>query len=212
MHKIREKLLEIMESRNLGKMTLRQIGGLIGEKDKPQKIKHHLTQLQKRGLIRIDRFNKIISKIVKGKIGKSGLVSIPIVGAANCGVATIYADQNIEGYLKISRKFLKKTKDIFAIKAIGPSMNKADINGNSIENDDYIIIDKKGRVPNNGDYVLSVIDNVANIKKYIEDRKNDRIILLSESTEDFPPIYIHPDDNYLINGKVVQVIKKPKIA
>lgn len=211
MHKVQEKILSVMENHDLSKMSFREIGGLIGEKDSPQKVKHHIMQLQEKGLVRLDQHNKPVKKISRGKIRNSDLVSVPIVGTANCGVATIYADQYIEGYLRISRKILERVRNIFAIKAVGPSLNKANIGGNSIEEGDYVVIDREDKSPTNGDYVLSVIDEVANIKKYVRDKDNDRIILLSESTEDYPPIYIHPDDSFVINGKVVQVIKKPKI-
>lgn len=48
------------------------------------------------------------------------------------------------------------------------------------------------------------------LKKFIE--KDNQIILISESTKDYPPIYIHKNDfaKYMINGKVIQVIKKYK--
>mgnify|MGYP001615933644 FL=1 len=145
-------------------------------------------------------------------MANSKLISVPILGSANCGPATIYAEQNIEGYLKISGKLLSRKKNIFAIKASGYSMNKANINGERIEDGDYVIVDPKYQNFKNGDYVLSAIDGVANIKRYFNDKENKRIILLSESSASFSPIFIHYDDldGYLINGKVIQVIKKPK--
>ena len=51
---------------------------------------------------------------------------------------------------------------------------------------------------------------MANIKKFFLDRENRQVVLMSESTKDFPPIYIHEDDEFMVNGKVVQVIKKPR--
>jgi len=93
---------------------------------------------------------------------------------------------------------------------VGPSMNMAKTPGGSIENGDYVIIDSVDRVPNNGDYVVSVIDGCANIKKFLEEE--NRVVLISESStpEKFPPIFIYEGDEFLINGKVVQVVKKPK--
>ena len=142
------------------------------------------------------------------------LVSLPIIGSANCGPATIYAEANIEGYLKISPKLLPRAKNIFAIQAVGYSMNRANINGRAIENGDYVIIDADYKQPKNNDYVLSIIDGVANIKKFIQDVKNKMIILVSESTRNYPPIYIHKDElmNYLVSGRAVQVIKRPKLS
>ena len=52
---------------------------------------------------------------------------------------------------------------------------------------------------------------MANIKKYVLEKENERILLISESTKNYPPIIIHWDDDFLINGKVIDVIKKPKM-
>ena len=57
MHKIQEKIMNVVNSKNLSGMTLRAIGDLIGESS-PQKIKHHLGQLAQRGAIKIDTKTK----------------------------------------------------------------------------------------------------------------------------------------------------------
>jgi len=209
MHTIQEKILNLVESKNLSGLTLREIGELIGEKF-PQKIKHHLDQLKKKGFLVIDTKNKKIAKKIHTSSIQSNMLSVPIVGSASCGPATIFANENIEGYIKISRSLLKKCKNIFAIRAQGLSMNKSIVNGNNIEDGDYLIIDSSDTSPSTGDVVLSIIDEMANIKKYVWDEENNQIVLVSESTKDIPPIYIHEDDSFMINGKVIQVIKKPK--
>ena len=207
MHKIQERLLQLIEHRNLGPLTLREIGELINEKY-PQKIKHHLDQLDKKGLIKIDKRNKIIKKTESGRIEGTSLVSVPILGTANCGPATFYAEENYSGHLKLSGSFLKKKTDVYAIKADGLSMNQAKINGNTIDSGDYLIIDPSKTEPEDGDIVVSVFDDVANVKRFKYDQVNKRIILSSESSGDFPPIFIHEDDNFHVAGKVIQVIKK----
>ena|SRR3989344_975758 len=211
MHTIQEKILKISAGRNLADMSLREIGKLIGEPS-AQKIKHHLLQLEKNGLIQMDRLAKVMVKTRPGQLYRSALMAVPILGSANCGPATIYAEENVEGYLRISGKLLTKKKDVFAIKASGYSMNKANINGESIDDGDYVIVDPSYRSVKNGDYVLSIIDGMANVKRYFEDKENKRIILLSESSASVSPIFIHYDDldSYLVNGKVIQVVKKPK--
>lgn len=207
MHTIQEKLLKIVDEKNIGGLTLRQIGDLIGE-SLPQKIKHHLSQLERKGFILIDKKNKKISRI-SNKAKTDGLfVSVPIVGSANCGPATIYADQNIEGYLKISKRFISNKKGLFAIKAEGYSMNQANIAGKNIEPGDYVIVDSKNVSPHDGDYIISIIDGMASIKKYRLDKKNSRIALLSESTQEYTPIFIHEADDFMINGKIVDIVKK----
>lgn len=209
MHPIQEKLLKVIDDKNIGSLTLRQIGGLIGEK-LPQKVKHHLSQLERKGFILIDRKNKNISRISnKAKAGDI-FISIPILGTANCGPATIYADQNIEGYLKISKRLVPNKKSIFALRAEGNSLNRANIGGKNVESGDFVIVDSENTSPRDDDYVVSIIDNMANIKKYRSDKNHSRVALLSESTQEYSPIFIHENDDFRISGRVVDVVKNLK--
>ena len=205
MHIIQEKLLKELNRKNLSGMTLREIGSLVGEKS-AQKIKHHLNQLSKRGFI---AYNPVKREIKKAqKISKEGFVSLPIVGAANCGPATIFAEENITGYLKVSKRLAPHGGKLFILRAEGDSMNKANINGKNIENDDFVIVDAEQKNPEQGQYIVSIIDEMANIKKFVPDPQNKRIVLKSESTNEYLPIFIHEEDKYEISGRVVGVIKK----
>ena len=91
-------------------------------------------------------------------------------------------------------------------------MNKARINGQTIEEGDLVVIDSD--LPNrlNDKYVLSIIDGLANIKLFHQDKKNGQIVLSSVSTKEYTPIYIHAEDDisYIVSGVVVGVLKKPK--
>jgi SOS-response transcriptional repressor LexA len=87
-------------------------------------------------------------------------------------------------------------------------MNSANIRGKSIEDGDYIIVDKiDGYTPQDNDIVISNIGGLANVKRF--KRELDRIVLLSEShrQRDFSPIFIDEQDDYTIEGKVVDIIK-----
>ncbi|MCD8527991.1 MAG: hypothetical protein LRY41_01515 [Candidatus Pacebacteria bacterium] len=210
MHPIQKKLLDLITMKNMSGKTLREIGYTVGE-ESPQKIKHHLTQLQKKGFIVYDSKNALIQKKERKSSLASPFVSIPIVGMANCGPATIFAEQNIENHLKVSSRMLPKTEGIFAVRADGISMNRAKINDKTIDDGDYLIIDSTYLAPKNKDIVLSIIDEQANIKRFIRN-EDGSIVLMSDSTRDFPPIYIHEDDEFFINGKVIDVIKKPKLS
>ena len=212
MHKIQQAILELASQKNIGTMTLRELGEHIGEKH-PQKIKHHLNQLQAKGLLGENNKPRLLKENKTTGSGHAQMISIPILGAANCGIAKIYAAENLEGYLTVSSGMVPKKKKLFAVHAVGISMNRSNINGKSIEDGDYAIIDAENLHQKNGDYVLSVIGGSANIKRFFKDSENNQIVLVSESTQDFPPIYIHPKDfsEYMVNGKVLQVIKKPKI-
>ncbi|HXV80431.1 MAG TPA: S24 family peptidase, partial [Candidatus Binatia bacterium] len=121
--------------------------------------------------------------------------------------------KNIVGYLRISDALLRRrTSDgLFAARADGFSMNRARIREKTIQDGDYLIVDGNDRVPKEGEIILSIIDGAANIKRYHSDKRNKQIVLISDSTEDLAPIYIHPDDDFFVNGKVIDVIKKPNI-
>lgn len=209
MHHLQEKLLRLAAVRNLGSMSYREIGKLI-EESSAQKVKHHLIQLEKNGLITIDRERGTIERAKRGVIPTSQLAVVPILGAANCGPAEITADANIEGYVRISKGLLHGAKHAFAVRARGDSMNAANVDGKAIEDGDLVIVDSDDRAPSSGSYVLSIIDGAANIKKLYKDERNRQITLKAESTHDFPPIYIREEDasEYLVNGRVIQVIKK----
>lgn len=217
MHELQVKILKLLDKKDFDGLTLREIGKKIGVEDSPQVVKHHLLQLEKKGLIYIDKINKRIVKVGAGinKDISKNFISLPIVGNASCGFATVFADENIEGYLKISKNVVgnKDVKRLFVIRATGDSMNMANINGNNIEEGDYVVVDLSVNEPEENDYVLSTIDQFANIKRFHRDDKNKMVMLFSESTKDYPPICIHFDDfdEYYVSGKVIQVIKKPKI-
>lgn len=219
MHPIQEKLLELSKKQNLAKLSLRDMAQGIGmPKESPQKIKHHLLQLQKKGFLSIDRAKGMMSRAssepdwAKGLLHKaSRLFSIPIIGTANCGPATIFAEQNFEGFLRASNKLVGRLKPagLYAVKADGTSMNRAKIKGKRIEDGDYLIVDSEDKSVGTGDVVLAIIDSKATVKRFIDDRANGQIVLMADSSYDYEPIYLHPSDDFSISGKVVSIIKKP---
>lgn len=213
MHQIQSQLLVLARSQDIGGLSLRQIAKLVGVDDKPQIIKHHLLQLEKLGLLQVNLEEGVIRPMKAGfnmSQAKRLFFSLPIVGAANCGPATIFAGERVEGYLKVSAKMLpRKKSDLYVLVASGPSMNRAEVReGLTIEDGDYVVIDSSYKVPKKGDIVVAVIDGLATIKRYREDKKNRRIVLEAESTESFMPIFVHEGDEFEVSGKVVDVIKK----
>ncbi len=219
-HPIQRKLIELSKKENLAKLSLREMAGRIGmPNESPQKIKHHLLQLQKKGFLRIDRIKGVMESSnsnpgwAKGLLDKTArLFSIPIIGTASCSPATIFAEQNFQGFLRISSKLIGRSKPtgLYAIKTDGSSMNRAEINGKQVEDGDYVIVDGRSRTPRNDDVVLAIIDDKAVIKHFIDDRQNNQIVLKADSSFDYEPIYLHPSDDFSISGKVIEIIKKPR--
>jgi len=210
MHATQESILALLQEEGVIPLHYSRIGRKIGVKH-VQNVKHHLQQLQKRGLLHIDSRRKIIKVQEDDSRSSFSLTRIPILGSANCGQALAIAEENCEGYLKVSESIVPSQKSYFAVRAKGTSLNKADINGKSIEDDDYVIIDPENKAPTDGEYILSIIDGCANIKRFSTDVENGYIVLLSKSTEEIEPIIIDQNDDYHIAGVVDHVVKKPQV-
>lgn len=211
MNENQQKILDFIAENDTSKFSYRAISRRLNMSS-PQIVIHHLNQLKKKGLIYVDEGKNL--KITNFKSSTvDNFLRIPIVGAANCGPATELAQENITGFLKISKTILSKAngEGLIAVRAIGNSLNKADIFGSKVEEGDYLIVDCNNKVPKDGDYILSVMDGVANFKKFFKDEKSKEIRLVSESTSDIPPIVLHEEDlevsGYLVNGVVIRVVK-----
>jgi len=138
-------------------------------------------------------------------------VSIPILGTANAGSPTFFAEQNVEGYLKLSRRLIPKkiTDFIFAIEVFGDSMDQAEIYDKKIKNGDYVLVDSQYKDYRDGDKVLATIDGLATIKNFFK-VDSDTIGLFPQSSNKIhKPIYLTPEDNFIINGKIIDVLKTP---
>lgn len=209
MHYIQQKILNLADEINLNRDGLRQVARLIGEVH-PFKISYHINKLEENGFIEINKITGEIKRIKSGKIKKSKFIAIPVIGMAKCGDGAIFAEENFEGFIKVSDSFIKTGDGLIAVKVLGNSMNRASINKQNIEEGDFAIIDTKN-YPKNGDYVLAIIDGCAVIKRLAFDKRNNAIFLISESTENHPAIFIHENDKFILNGIVRHIFKKPII-
>jgi SOS-response transcriptional repressor LexA len=212
MHIIQKQLLDLIATHDdFGSYSLRKIAEMIGAAGKPQTAKYHLQQLEKDGLIQMNLDAGVIKLVKRGyaKASTSPIYSLPVVGSANCGPATLFAEQNIDQYLKVSSSLLPRNKNkLYALIADGDSMNKAEVEpGKVIESGDFVLVDSEYKNYRKGDIVIAVIDGLATIKRYREDRENKMIVLEADSTHKYLPIFIHEGDDFQISGKVVGIIK-----
>lgn len=164
----------------------------------------YLNELEEKGYI--ERTSEDRGIKLKG-VTKDSFIDVPVFGMANAGAATMFADQYIEGYLKVSKRIVRTASSVFAIQVSGTSMNKARVGGKTIQNGDFILVDSSWKHYDNGDRVLVVIDGLATVKTYrTVDGKN--IALIPESTDKkHKPIFLTEDDDFVINGKVIDVLK-----
>lgn len=190
-----------------GKMpTVRELQGMT--KQLGLKLKSlrsffiYLNELERKGYIQ--RTSEERGIIMKG-VSKQSFVDVPVLGMANAGTALMFADEYVEGYLKVSKRIVRDL-DVFAVQVSGTSMNKATVNDKTIADGDFILVDKNAECVH-GDKVLVVIDGLATVKTYRTlDGKN--IVLMPESTDPkHKPIFLTDEDNFIINGKVIDVLK-----
>jgi repressor LexA len=182
----------------------------------PSSAHYHVKKLQDEGLLeketnRPRSISLYEDRTIKNPIlKKKGLdaVRIPVLGAANAGPATLFAEENVEGYLKVSKSQLPRTEGVFSLRVVGDSMNKAKIKGKNVEEGDFVLIDSANREAHDNDYVLSIIDGCANIKKFKRGKKGD-VMLVSESTnKKHKPIFVSSGDDFMVNGKIFDIVKK----
>ena len=209
MHEIQKRLLALAEHDDIAKMSLRKVGERVGVQYAAQ-VRHHLNRLVKQGHLVKNAAGAFV--VPETSLNRGSLLAIPFMGEADCGEATMLASGQVQGYLSISPRLTHSTntKDLYALKAKGDSMNMADINGKPIEDSDYVLVRRCNAAGiSDGDYVVSIFDNLANIKRLHIDKTHGRVVLLSESHRSRPPIIIDAEDMdyYEIVGKVVDVIK-----
>lgn len=210
MHEIRRKLLSLGSVTDLSQLTYRQLAERVGALHAAQ-VRHHLLQLEKLGKIVRDA-NGGLRTADDAAADMGSLISIPVLGEVDCGIATRFAMDTIEGYLSISPSSTncRDTEGVFALKARGDSMDKAAICDKAVLDSDYVLVKRyKGEDISDGKYIVSLIDGMANLKKFRNDRINRRIALLSESSKDYPPIFIAEQDRdyYEVIGTAIDVIK-----
>jgi len=183
----------------------------------PSSAHYHVTKLQDEGYLERESnkprsigiyADRTVKTPFLKKIGMDA-VRVPVLGAANAGPATLFAEGNISGYLKVSRTALNRRNGVFALRVEGDSMNRAKVDGKNLEQGDFVLIDSEYKTPRDGDYVLSVMDGCANLKKFQRDAKTGNIALLSESKNPkHKPIYVSSEDDFMVNGKIIGVVKR----
>ncbi len=184
---------------------IQEVSGKLGLKLKSlRSFFIYLNELEEKGYI--ERTSEDRGIKLKG-VTQDSFLDVPVFGMANAGAATMFAEQYIEGYLKVSKRIVRDSRNVFAIQVSGTSMNKARVNSKTIQNGDFILVDSTWKHYDNGDKVLVVINGMATVKTYrTVDGKN--IVLLPESTDKkHKPIFLTEEDDFVINGKVIDVLK-----
>jgi SOS-response transcriptional repressor LexA len=175
-----------------------------GVKDSLKSVMQVIESLEKKELIKRDREKKIY--IVKNKsfADLQNIFSVPVYGLASCGEALAYAEDNVDGYLQISKSLFRTSEpaQLFAVKALGDSMGRDDINDG-----DYAIFEK---FEHQGDLedkiVVAVINGMATIKRYKKVGKGIIGLFPNSRNKTHQPIFISQTDSFLIAGIFKKVL------
>jgi repressor LexA len=157
-----------------------------------------IEALEKKDLLKRDRGKKIYLIENDNYANLKNIFSIPMYGLASCGEALVYAEGNVDGYLQISESLFRKSDParLFAVKALGDSMDKEGINDG-----DYVVFEKcEVGQDFEGKIVVAVINGMATIKRYKKLRHGIIGLFPQSQNSIHQPIYLDESDSILIAG------------
>lgn len=130
-------------------------------------------------------------------------LSLPFVGGIKAGFPSPAQDY-IDSSIDLNKELIKHPSATFFARVTGDSLKDAGLNIG-----DIILVDKS--LPyDDGTMVVCYIDGDFTVK-YISLREKDKdIIWLHSVNEKYKPIKVTPDNEFLIWGRVINIIKSPE--
>ncbi len=170
--------------------SVREIGEAVGVMS-TSTVHGHLSQLEKRGLIRRNKTKPRAIEVTDENHQHMGAFPIiPLIGKVTAGIP-ITAVEDIEGYIPLLTP-MQDADTVFALRVVGDSM----INAGIFSGD--IVYVKRQVTAVNGDVIVAMTeDGEATVKRYF--REKDRIRLQPEN-DSMEPLYYR---NISVIGKVI---------
>ncbi|NTV40846.1 MAG: hypothetical protein HGA61_01055 [Candidatus Moranbacteria bacterium] len=176
-----------------------------GIKDSMKSVMQVVESLEKKELITRDKNRQLFLVENENNGDAQNIFSIPLYGLASCGEALAYAEDNpADDFLQISKSLFSKPKPemMFAVKALGDSMNK-----DGIADGDYVIFEKaESGTDFEGKIVVAVINGMATIKRYKSMGKGIVGLFPHSTNETHHPIYISQADVIFVAGVFKKVL------
>ncbi len=169
--------------------SVREIGQECGIKSTAT-VHSYLEKLKNRGLL-----SKTDNKKRSVTLGRSGGVSIPLIGTVTAG-QPVFAYENYEDYYTFPVGEFKG-EELFMLRVEGTSMIDA-----GIMNGDKIIV-RRQQTANNGEIVVALVDDSATVKRFF--RRDGQIVLHPENEALSDMIF--SDGEVSILGKVVGLMR-----
>ena len=156
----------------------------------------HLAALKKKGLLRQgDKKPRTIELVRMGDERKEDVEKIPVLGTVAAG-RPILSHENMDGFIKLHRSFLKKGSKYFALRVRGDSME-----GAGIMDGDTAVIEQQSAV-RNGEIAVVMLDDAVTLKTFY--RESARIRLQPENSK-YSPIFCSRDVRIL--GKLAHIFR-----
>jgi len=159
-------------------------------------VQRHTDALKRKGYLRKTRGLEIAQFAEKSQV--------PLVGNVAAGTPLL-AIENIEAYIPYeTSKLHGSAGNYFFLRAIGDSMDNANISGKSIEDGDFVLI-RKQTDAEPGERIVALIGDEATIKRLFVTEEYIELRPESKNPQN-KPIYLF--GNILIQGRVCDVVKK----
>ncbi len=183
--------------------TVRELADAAGFAS-PRAAADYLDILIKKGFLRRTRSSRSLSLTEKAfwylkdsnPFNDNNIVYLPLLGRIAAGTP-IFAEENIEEYVPVSRQIMGRAEGQFLLKVKGDSMS-----GDHILDGDTLIV-KIQDFAENGDIVAALIGNEAVVKRFY--RRSDGTVELVSSNPLYEPIVIK--DEIKIQGKIIAVYR-----
>ena len=182
--------------------TVEELRRLLGV-GSTRTVLRYLDALKEEGYI--DRWSGARGlRMRKGAAASLETRLVPIVGEAPAG-QLMPAEENMLGQVQMPKEFLKPpSAKFFLLRVRGDSMNRAKVEGQTIEDGDLVLVRQQDRV-DPGKIVVALVDGEATIKKLI--KGPGYYVLQPESTNPkHRPIIVAQD--FRVQGIVSRVFKK----
>ncbi len=179
-----EELKEFLEQNDWG--TIKSLNS----------ITQYLDALESAGKIRRVRKKRGVSLTES-----ADTVSVPVLpNPVACGAPTNLIEERATEHRTLSRRLVRAPEHTYLFRATGDSMNRA-----GIEEGDFVLVEATQDIKDS-DIVLATLDGCGTLKE-LKRGKNTITLLPRSSNPIHQPIYLHEDDDFLINGKVVEILK-----
>jgi len=156
----------------------------------------HLSALKKKGLLKQGDNKPRTMELIRTMEEEHDFREIPMLGTVAAG-RPVLAVENMDGSIKFHKSLLKNSKEYFALRVRGDSME-----GAGIMDGDTAVIEHQNTVRNGEIAVVMLDDEAVTLKTFY--RENARIRLQPEN-DNYSPLYYSGDVRIL--GKLAHIFR-----